>query len=76
MHSKSKTSPYSNSKFKRSQARQSLGVGIPPFQPISLTRYSQALGEAQRYAAWLGALRRELQAGQAAVAGECKAEEC
>lgn len=51
-------------------------MGIPPFQPISLTRYSQALGEAQRYAAWLGALRRELQAGQAAVAGECKAEEC
>jgi hypothetical protein len=51
------------------QARQSLGVGVPPFQPISLARYSQALGEAGRYAAWLAAVRKELEQGQHAAAG-------
>jgi hypothetical protein len=53
------------------QARQSLGLGSPPFQPISLSRYSQALGEAGRYAAWLAAVRRELEASEAAVTGAC-----
>lgn len=54
----------------RLQTRQALGVGSPTFQPISLARYSQALGEVARYASWVDDVSQDIQAAQHAVTRE------